>query len=206
MLLFCPVAPQYPTTTLGCATRPPFSFDYGYYFSLRRRYLKGEYLDVKNHVVTGSVHVETDWASPDPFGEMEYVALSHASACATSPSTSCLPCGQATRAASTTSIGKAMSYQFDFSFLADKWPAFAVGAWLTIRLTVVSIALGFTLGTACALLRTYGHPLLRRLVGCYVWIALAREETQPCLRSQRVAFSVARTTAVSSCRRSSWPK
>ena len=34
-----------------------------------------------------------------------------------------------------------MTYQFDFSFLAERWPDFVAGAWLTIQLTVVSIAL-----------------------------------------------------------------
>jgi polar amino acid transport system permease protein len=61
-----------------------------------------------------------------------------------------------------------MSYQFDFSFLAEKWPAFLAGAWLTIQLTVLSIALGFTVGTVCALVRVYGGAVLRRLVGFYV--------------------------------------
>ncbi|MDB5489600.1 MAG: transporter permease [Reyranella sp.] len=61
-----------------------------------------------------------------------------------------------------------MSYKFDFAFLADKWPDFVAGAWLTIQLTVASIALGFLVGTACALVRVYGGPVLRRLVGFYV--------------------------------------
>ena len=61
-----------------------------------------------------------------------------------------------------------MSYKFDFAFMADRWPDFVAGAWLTIQLTVLSIALGFALGTACALARVYGGPVLRRLVGAYV--------------------------------------
>ena len=61
-----------------------------------------------------------------------------------------------------------MSYKFDFSFMADRWPDFVAGAWLTIQLTVLSIALGFALGTVCALVRVYGGPVLRRLVGAYV--------------------------------------
>jgi polar amino acid transport system permease protein len=61
-----------------------------------------------------------------------------------------------------------MSYKFDFSFLADRWPAFLEGAWLTIQLTVVSIALGFVLGTLCAVFRVYGGGLVRRLIGGYV--------------------------------------
>ena len=63
-----------------------------------------------------------------------------------------------------------MTYQFDFSFLAQTWPAFLGGAWLTIKLTVVSIALGFMIGTVCAVLRVYVHPLIGRLVGAYVEI------------------------------------
>jgi polar amino acid transport system permease protein len=61
-----------------------------------------------------------------------------------------------------------MSYKFDFAFLADKWPAFVAGAWLTIQLTVLSIVFGFVLGTVCAMARVYGGPLLRRVVGAYV--------------------------------------
>ncbi len=61
-----------------------------------------------------------------------------------------------------------MSYKFDFAFMADRWPDFVAGAWLTIQLTVLSIALGFALGTVCALARVYGGPVMRRLVGAYV--------------------------------------
>ena len=61
-----------------------------------------------------------------------------------------------------------MTYKFDFSFLAERWPAFLEGAWLTIQLTVVSIALGFMLGTLCAVLRVYGGGVVRRLIGGYV--------------------------------------
>jgi polar amino acid transport system permease protein len=61
-----------------------------------------------------------------------------------------------------------VSYKFDFEFLADRWPDFVAGAWLTIQLTVLSIAFGFALGTVCALARVYGGPVLRRLAGIYV--------------------------------------
>ena len=54
-----------------------------------------------------------------------------------------------------------MSYQLDFSFLIVSWPAFVAGAWLTIRLTVASIALGFAVGAMCAVLRVYGHHIRR---------------------------------------------
>lgn len=61
-----------------------------------------------------------------------------------------------------------MHYQLDFSFLAERWPDFVAGAWLTVQLTVVSIALGLAVGTVCALVRVYGTALARRLVGLYV--------------------------------------
>src|SRR5688500_10002895 len=61
-----------------------------------------------------------------------------------------------------------MSYKFDFEFLAERWPDFVAGAWLTIQLTVLAIAFGFLLGTICALARVYGGPVLRRVVGAYV--------------------------------------
>ena len=61
-----------------------------------------------------------------------------------------------------------MSYKFDFEFLADRWPDFVAGAWLTIQLTVLSIALGFVVGTICALARVYGGPVVRRVAGAYV--------------------------------------
>ena len=61
-----------------------------------------------------------------------------------------------------------MLYKFDFSFLLEKWPAFLNGAWLTIQLTVLSIALGFVVGTLCAVARVYGGRVLRLLVGFYV--------------------------------------
>jgi polar amino acid transport system permease protein len=61
-----------------------------------------------------------------------------------------------------------MLYQFDFSFVLEKWPAFLTGAWLTIQLTVLSIALGFVVGTLCAVVRVYGGRKLRLLVGGYV--------------------------------------
>jgi len=61
-----------------------------------------------------------------------------------------------------------MSYKFDFEFLAERWPDFVAGAWLTIQLTVLSIALGFVVGTVCALARVYGRPVVRRVAGTYV--------------------------------------
>jgi polar amino acid transport system permease protein len=61
-----------------------------------------------------------------------------------------------------------MSYQFDFSFLAERWPDFVAGAWLTVQLTVVSIGLGLAVGTFCAIGRVYGPGPVRSLIGAYV--------------------------------------
>jgi polar amino acid transport system permease protein len=61
-----------------------------------------------------------------------------------------------------------MLYKFDFSFLLERWPDFLHGAWLTIQLTVLSISLGFIVGTLCAVARVYGGRPLRLLVGFYV--------------------------------------
>ena len=61
-----------------------------------------------------------------------------------------------------------MSYQFDFSFLAERWPDFVGGAWLTIQLTVVSIGLGLALGTLCAVGRVYGPRPVKSVIGFYV--------------------------------------
>jgi len=61
-----------------------------------------------------------------------------------------------------------MSYKFDFAFLADRWPDFVAGAWLTIQLTLLAIVFGFVLGTLCAIARVYGGRVLRLMVGTYV--------------------------------------
>jgi len=56
---------------------PPIAFRYGDYRSLRRNYLKDDYLcDAASAGldVQGSVYVETEWDSDDPRGEMRYVA------------------------------------------------------------------------------------------------------------------------------------
>jgi polar amino acid transport system permease protein len=61
-----------------------------------------------------------------------------------------------------------MLYKFDFSFLLEKWPTFLTGAWLTVKLTLLSITLGFVVGTLCAVARVYGGRALRLPVGAYV--------------------------------------
>jgi polar amino acid transport system permease protein len=61
-----------------------------------------------------------------------------------------------------------MDYQFDFSFLATHWPDILDGTWLTIRMTVLSIALGFAAGAGFAVIRVFGPPWGRKAVTWYV--------------------------------------
>lgn len=63
---------------------------------------------------------------------------------------------------------KAMDYQFDFSFLSTYWPALLQGLVSTLRMSVVTIVLGFVAGTALAVARTQGAPWLQRTVTAYV--------------------------------------
>lgn len=61
-----------------------------------------------------------------------------------------------------------MDYQFDFSFLTTNWRDIADGIWLTIRMSVLSIAFGFIFGALIAVVRTYGPPWGRKAVIWYV--------------------------------------
>lgn len=61
-----------------------------------------------------------------------------------------------------------MDYQFDFSFLVTNWRDILDGAWLTIRITVISIALGFISGMTFAVIRVFGAPWSRKVVAWYV--------------------------------------
>jgi polar amino acid transport system permease protein len=61
-----------------------------------------------------------------------------------------------------------MDYQFDFSFLATNWGDILSGIWLTIRMSALSIALGFGAGAAFAVTRVYGRPWAQKAVAWYV--------------------------------------
>ncbi|MBV8650829.1 MAG: amino acid ABC transporter permease [Alphaproteobacteria bacterium] len=61
-----------------------------------------------------------------------------------------------------------MTLQVDFGVPLERWPQFIGGAWLTIRLAIVATALGFSLGTLCAMGRRSRTPWLARLCGVYV--------------------------------------
>ncbi|MDB5770273.1 MAG: h16 [Burkholderia sp.] len=61
-----------------------------------------------------------------------------------------------------------MDYEFDFSFLATNWSDIFSGIWLTIQMSALSIALGFTVGAAFAIIRVYGRPWGSKAVAWYV--------------------------------------
>lgn len=63
-----------------------------------------------------------------------------------------------------------MSYQFDFASLFPYWREFAIGAWLTLKLSFVATVVGFVLGTLCAIGRADGGPVVRAVVASYVEI------------------------------------
>lgn len=61
-----------------------------------------------------------------------------------------------------------MAYEFDFSVLSGYRAELALGAWLTIKMTVLSVVPGFALGTAVAVARLRGGRWLRRVATIYV--------------------------------------
>lgn len=61
-----------------------------------------------------------------------------------------------------------MDYEFDFSFLATHWRDILDGIWLTIRMSVLSIAFGFIAGAVFAVARVYGPSWARKAVTWYV--------------------------------------
>ena len=61
-----------------------------------------------------------------------------------------------------------MTYVFQFGDVFNSWDELAHGAWLTVRLSALSMALGLILAILCALARTAGPRPLRWLVAGYV--------------------------------------
>jgi len=61
-----------------------------------------------------------------------------------------------------------MNYDFDFSFLETYWESLLDGALLTVRMSALTVVLGFVVGVAIAVARTDGPRWLRRLVVGYV--------------------------------------
>ena len=61
-----------------------------------------------------------------------------------------------------------MDYQFDFSFLHDYGPDLIDGAWLSLRMSAISIFTGLLVGTLCAVTHSHGPRWARRIVTVYV--------------------------------------
>ncbi|MBQ9280800.1 MAG: amino acid ABC transporter permease [Treponema sp.] len=56
----------------------------------------------------------------------------------------------------------------DFAFIQKVIPMYREAALLTLQLAVVGILLSFMLGLACALVKYFKIPVLRRIVGAYI--------------------------------------
>lgn len=63
-----------------------------------------------------------------------------------------------------------MSYQFDFGAVLQYWPMLLDGAETTLVMSFWSTLAGFVLGVICAIARSSGGPIVRRVVGAYVEI------------------------------------
>lgn len=56
----------------------------------------------------------------------------------------------------------------DFAFIQKVIPMYREAALLTLQLAVVGILLSFLLGLACALVKYFKIPVLRRIIGAYI--------------------------------------
>ncbi len=56
----------------------------------------------------------------------------------------------------------------DFEFIRQVLPLYVEAAWLTIRIALAGVLLSFIVGLACALVRYYRLPVVRRIVGVYI--------------------------------------
>lgn len=61
-----------------------------------------------------------------------------------------------------------MQYEFNFAALAPYWQSFLSGAWVTIQLTVASVAFGMVIGVLCAVARRSHLRSLRTVAGIYI--------------------------------------
>ena len=61
-----------------------------------------------------------------------------------------------------------MNYSFHFNVVTDHLPELAEGAWLTIRLSAMAMALGLCVGVVCAYLKAAGARPLQWVVTGYV--------------------------------------
>jgi len=61
-----------------------------------------------------------------------------------------------------------MQYEFHFAALAPYWQSFLSGAWVTIQLTVASVAFGMVIGVLCAIARRSSFRSLQTAAGIYI--------------------------------------
>jgi polar amino acid transport system permease protein len=61
-----------------------------------------------------------------------------------------------------------MNYVFQFGDVFNAWHELALGAWLTVRLSAMSMIIGLVVAVICAMLKTSGPRPLRWIVNVYV--------------------------------------
>lgn len=61
-----------------------------------------------------------------------------------------------------------MNYEFDFGAVLQYWPMLLEGATTTLVMSFWSTLAGLVMGVACAITRSSGGPMLKRVVGAYV--------------------------------------
>ena len=57
-----------------------------------------------------------------------------------------------------------------FDLVLENWPLFAGGVWLTIQLTVLSVAIGFCIALPCGIARARHTPIASPLINAYVYL------------------------------------
>ena len=61
-----------------------------------------------------------------------------------------------------------MNYRFRFDLIVDSLPELLLGAWLTIQLSVIAMAIGVVVAILSAVARMAGAAPLRWAIGAYV--------------------------------------
>ncbi|WP_172327261.1 amino acid ABC transporter permease [Mangrovicoccus sp. HB161399] len=61
-----------------------------------------------------------------------------------------------------------MTYQFSFPYIWGATPDLMMGLWMTVLVSLVSIAFSVAIGTLCACLRVFRVPVLSQVASCYV--------------------------------------
>lgn len=61
-----------------------------------------------------------------------------------------------------------MNYNFRFDLVWSSIPELLAGAWLTIQISVMAMAIGITIAVMCAIIRIAGPTPLKLVIGAYV--------------------------------------